>query len=266
MSGPEILKQHAGRLRTRMGACFPGSHAVFRGNDLHERLRDLDWVGLYVFGITGRRLSGAEVELLHALWVCTSYPDARLWNNRVAALAASARSSSNLGITAALAVSEAKAYGGQAGLMAMEFLQRAQRGVENGESVDILVATEIGARHIYGYGRPIPSADERIPWVVALAGRLGLDSGVHLKLAFEVERVLLPRFPQLRINYAAVYAALVADMGFSLREYQILRVPTFLAGMAPCAVEAAENPEGTLFPTPCDGVTYEGVGVRSWVR
>lgn len=266
MKGPDLLKQHAGRLRTRMGACFPGSHAVFRGNDLHARLRDLDWIELYLFGITGRRLSGAQVELLHALWVCTSYPDARLWNNRVAALAASARSSSNLGITAALAVSEARAYGGQAGLMAMEFLQRTQQRVEDGESVENLVAAEIGARRIYGYGRPIPSTDERIPWVVAKAGRLGLDGGVHLRLAFAVERALLARFPRLRINYAAVYAALVADMGLSLREYQILRVPTFLAGMAPCVVEAAENPEGTLFPTPCDEIVYEGLGVRSWAR
>lgn len=266
MKGPDLLEQHMGRLRTRMGACFPGSHAVFRGNDLHVRLLDLDWIGLYVLGITGRRPSDREIELLHALWVCTSYPDARLWNNRVAALAASARSSANLGVTAALGVSEATAYGGRAGLKAMEFLQRVRRGVEEGGTVENLVAAEIGARRIYGYGRPIASADERIPWVVALADRLGLGGGAHLGLAFEVERVLLSRYPQLRINYAAVYAALVADMGFSLREYQILRVPTFLAGMAPCVVEAAASPEGTLFPTRCDGVVYEGVEARSWGR
>ena len=44
---------------------------------------------------------------MHALWVNTSYPDARIWNNRVAALAGSARSTGNLGVSAALAVSEA---------------------------------------------------------------------------------------------------------------------------------------------------------------
>ena len=57
MSGPEILEQNVGRLKTRMGAFFAGSRAVFRGHDLHADLRDMDWVELYLFGITGRRFS-----------------------------------------------------------------------------------------------------------------------------------------------------------------------------------------------------------------
>ena len=88
MNGPELLQAHAGVLRTRVGACFPGSRAVFRGHDLHADLKDMDWVALYIFGITGRRFSSNEIRLLHAIWIGTSYPDAHLWNNRVAALAA----------------------------------------------------------------------------------------------------------------------------------------------------------------------------------
>ncbi len=66
------------------------------------------------------------------------------------------------------------------------------------------------------------------------------------------------------MNYAAVHAALIADMGLTARQYQLLRVPTFLAGMPPCLVEAAEKPEGALFPTPCVDVVYEGVPRREW--
>lgn len=264
MNGPELLARHAGRLRTKAGAAYPGSHAVFRGHDLHRELKDLDWVELYVFGITGRRLTPQQVEMLHALWVYTSYPDARLWNNRVAALAGSARSSANLGIVAALAVSEATVYGGLAGLRAITFLLSTQQRVAAGEGLPALVMAEAKAHRIYGYGRPINSTDERLPWIMALAGKLGLADGPHVKLAHAVEQVLLPHYPQLRMNYASLHAALIADMGLSAREYQLLRIPTFLAGMPPCLVEAAEQPEGALFATPCSGVAYEGVARRHW--
>lgn len=264
MSGPDLLRRRAGRLQTAVGACYPGSHAIFRGHDLHRELMDLDWVALYVFGITGQRLSPDQVELLHGIWVCTSYPDARLWNNRVAALAASSRSSANLGVAAALAVSEATVYGGLAGLRAITFLQTAQRQVAAGAELAPLVLAEARAHRIYGYGRPINSHDERLPWIMALARRLGLDAGPHVRLAYQVEQVLLAYYPQLRMNYACLHAALVADMGLSARQYQLLRIPTFLAGMPPCVAEAAEQPEGTLFPTPCAGVAYEGVARRPW--
>lgn len=264
MSGPQWLLRRAGRLRSAVGACYPGSHAIFRGHDLHAELMGLDWVDLYVFGITGRRLTPAQIALLHGIWVCTSYPDARLWNNRVAALAASARSSTNLGVAAALAVSEATVYGGLAGLRAFAFLQSARRQVAAGAALAPLVLAEARAHRIYGYGRPINAHDERLAAIMALAGRLGLADGAHVALARQVEQVLLPHYPRLRMNYACLHAALIADMGLSARQYQLLRIPTFLAGMPPCAVEAAAEPEGALFPTPCAGVAYEGVARRPW--
>lgn len=264
MSGPDILRRYAGRLKTRVGACYPGSHAMFRGHDLHRDLRNLDWVDLYVFGITGRRLTSGQIELLHAIWVNTSYPDARLWNNRVAALAGSTRSSANLGIVAGLALSEAQVYGGGAGLRAIDLLQRAVIEHERGGDLETLVLAEARQRHIYGYGRPINSTDERNPVVLAIAARLGLDHGPHLRAAYAIERILLPHWPQLRMNYAALHAALIADMGLTAREYQLLRIPTFLAGMPPCQVDAAERPAGTTLPTPCEGVAYAGVPDRTW--
>ncbi|QGZ37918.1 hypothetical protein IP92_03118 [Pseudoduganella flava] len=266
MNGPELLQRHAGKLTTRVGACWPGSHAIFRGRDLHRELSDADWVDLYVLGIVGRRLDPAEVRLLHAIWVNTSYPDGRLWNNRVAALAGSTRSSANLGIVAGLALSEAQVYGGGAGIRAFAFLQQAAAAMEAGDDLEALVLAEARARRIYGYGRPINSTDERIPVVRAIAGRLGLDQGPHLRAAYAIERILLPHWPQLRMNYAALHAALIADMGLTVRDYQLLRVPTFLAGMAPCQAEAAARPAGTTFPTPCSGVAYHGVAERTWQR
>jgi citrate synthase len=265
--GPELLASHAGVLRTSVGACWPGSRAVFRGHDLHRDLHDADWVGLYIFGITGRRFTPQQVKLMHGIWVITSYPDTRLWNNRVAALAGSARSSSVLGLTAALAVSEARIYGGGPGLRAIDFFFRAQAALREGHALKDFIRKELTSRHIYGYGRPIDSHDERLPWLIKLAREQGCADGPYFRLAFDVEKTLAELGkPALRMNYAAMSAALGADLGLSAREFQMFRVPLFFAGMPPCLAEAAKKPEGAIFPTPCNGVAYEGVAKRAWRR
>lgn len=265
MNGPELLDYHAGILRTKAGACWPGSRAVFRGHDLHRDLRDFDWLELYLFGITGRRFTAGQIKLLHGIWVLTSYPDARIWNNRVAGLAGSARSTPVLGLTAALAVSEARIYGGGPGLRAIDFFLRAGKALDAGRTLRDVVCRELESRHIYGYGRPIDSRDERLPWLAGLAREQGLDQGRHFKMAFEVEAILLEMGKShLLMNYAGMAASLGADLGLTPREFHLFRIPTFLAGMSPCWQEAAEKPEGTLFPTACSGIAYEGVPERTW--
>lgn len=267
MKGPELLAAEAGILRTRVGACWPGSHAIFRGHDLHQQFHDADWMDLYVYGITGRRFTPQQLRLLHGIWVNTSYPDTRLWNNRVAALAGNVRSSPVLGLSAALAVSEARIYGGGPGLRAINFFYRARKAVDGGQPLRAFVESELASkRHLYGYGRPIEAHDERLPFLSGLARSLGLADGPVFRMAHEIERILTAELgkPALRMNYAAMTASLGADMGLSAREFQIFRVPLFLAGMPPCLVEAAQKPEGSLFPTPCDGIAYTGVGKRAW--
>ena len=264
MNGPELLQSHSDHIKSRMGACFPGERAVFRGHDLHVELKDMDWLVLYVFGITGRRFTPQQLRLLHAMWVYTSYPDARIWNNRVAALAGSTHSTPTLALSAALATSEALIYGGHPFIRAIDFFHQALKRVEQGESLDDVVQKEIAIRFIYGYGRPITSADERIPWLLARAQELNLDQGPYLKLSFEVERILLSNNKLLRMNYAGLMAAMAADLGFTNNEFHLFVFPAFLAGMPPCFIESSEEPEGTFFPLSCAHILYEGHPKRSW--
>ncbi|HUW76798.1 MAG TPA: hypothetical protein VMV70_08955 [Gallionella sp.] len=265
MNGPELLEQHVGKLVTSAGGFIPGERAIFRGQNLHTSLKDLDWLELYLFGITGHRYSKPQMKLLHAICTFTSYPDTRLWNNRVAALAGSTRSTGTLGIAAAFAVSEAKIYGWGVVLRASEFLTRARIAVDAGADLNALVRAELKQqRGIGGYGRPIVSADERIAPLIAIAEETGFNTGPYINLAFEVEKILLEGRFRLRMNYAALAAALCADQGMSPHEYYFSSMPSFLAGMPPCYLDAVENPEGQLFPLPCRMLSYEGVPHRRW--
>ncbi len=265
MNGPQLLEEHVGRLVTSMGAFFPGERTVFRGHNLHTSLKDMDWLEIYTFGITGRRFTPQQMKVLHALWTYTSYPDARLWNNRVAALAGTARSTTPLGLGAALAISEAGIYGGIVELRASEFITRAKILVDGGADLNEIVRIELKLqRSIGGYGRPLVSGDERIPPLMVLVRQQGFDNGPHLKLAFEVEKILLAGRWRMRMNYVGLSSALCADLGMSAREYYFFAIPAFFAGMPPCYLDAAEKPEGMLFPLPCRMLSYEGVPRRRW--
>lgn len=262
-----MLRDFEGPLPTRMGACFPGERTVFRGKDLHADLKDLDWVELYTYGITGRRFSPAQVKVLHALWTYTSYPDPRLWNNRVAALAGSARSTGALGVAAAIAVSEASIYGWQPETAAADFLVRAARELDAGNLLQAVLEKELQLhRRILGYGRPVATlqVDERIPAILSLMEKEQIAQGRYLQLAFEVERGLLALGRRLPINYAAVTVAIPLDMGFSPRECYMFLLPSFQAGMPPCYIEGTERPEGATFAMRCSQLHYQGPARRRW--
>jgi len=264
-SGPDLLQENVGVLKSRMGTFYPGSHVIFRGHDLHEDLQDMDWVELYVFGITGRRFTKEQLRLMHSMWTYTSYPDVRLWNNRVAALAGSSRSTGTLGMAAALAVSEASIYGGGILARAIDFFIRTQQQLENGGDLTDCIQAELAShRSIGGYGRPLVNMDERIQPLMTLARNLGLDQGRHLRLAFAVEEKLLAGRWRMKMNYAALVAALGADIGLTPREFNLFMFPVFLAGMPPGFIEASDRPEGTLYPVSCADILYEGKPQRTW--
>lgn len=259
------LGEYEDRLVTRMGAWFPGERVVFRGLDLHQDFAKADWLALYVYGITGRSLTAAQLKMLHALWVYTSYPDPRLWNNRVVALAGTVRSTGSLGLSAALAVSDASIYGGRPCIKSIDFLIRTKKEVENGVNLIDCIRSKLQENHgVPGYGRPIIDVDERIPHLMKRAKHLGFDGGVFVKLAFDIEQILLEGRWRMRMNFAAITAALCADIGFSPRQFYLFAFPAFLAGMTPCFMEATEKPEGSLLPLRCARIDYKGPARRSW--
>jgi hypothetical protein len=148
----------------------------------------------------------------------------------------------------------------------MDFFLRAGKLFDTGLSIRQIVERELEERQfIFGFGRPINSHDERLQWLAGLAREQGLGNGKHFLLALEVEKTLLNMGKlNLQMNYAGMTASLGADLGLTPRDFHIFRIPLFLGGMPPCWLEAAEKPEGALFPTPCEGIIYEGVQQRPW--
>lgn len=260
MKGPRVLFEHEDRWVTKMGKWFPGERVVFRGRDLFDDLKGLSWMALLLFGITGRVPDEKQIRLFEGIWVlCTSYPDPRLWNNRVGALAGTVRSTATLGVSAAIAVCEASIYGHRPTIRAMDFLRRTRRSLDQGADLGECVVAELRKyRNIAGYGRPAASKDERIEPLMALADGLGLADGPAVRLAFEIEKVLRDGRWRFRMNVAAVAAGLAADQGLSEHEYYRYSVLCFTAGMFPAYLEGLNKPEGAFFPLRCERIRYLG--------
>lgn len=241
-----------------VGKVFPTERVVFRGKDLHHELKELSWFELYLYGITGRFFNERQLKILNYIWVSTSYPDPRIWNNRVAALAGTARSTGPLALSAAVAVSEATMYGGRPFVTGIDFFLRAQKALQHGESLESIVDKEIETyKTIYGYGRAMVRGDERVPHMLAFIRDLGFDQGTYVQLSLAVEN-LLKKKKQLTMNIGALYNALAADIGLTPAEYSVFMTLVFVAGMGPCYLEASEKKEGCFFPIRCSNLIYEG--------
>ncbi len=260
------LEDYEDNWETDLGAWFPGERVVFRGMDLFSELKNMPWMGLLLFGITGRTFDKKQIQLFEAIWtISVSFPDPRLWNNCIAALAGSARSTPHLGISAALAVSEAKIYGGFPFVRCIDFLIQARKEILGGRGIETLIDEELDKnRKIYGYGRPIIRHDERISALMATVRELGFEKGEHVKLAFEVEEILVKRNPMLKMNVAALMAALSADQKLTTKEFACYGSLAFSAGIVPCYVDSLTRPEGCFFPLRCLRIQYEGHSHRRW--
>jgi citrate synthase len=268
MRGPEQLLKNENCWTTDMGACFPEQgRVVLRGKELFKDLQNLSWTGLLFYAVTGRIPEDNQVRLFEGIWaICNSYPDPRIWNNRVAALAGTARSTAALAIGAATAITEASIYGHRPTMRSIDFLYRTQQKLDQGADLtDLIMIEKEKYGVIPGYGRPlIQGKDERIDPLLALAKSLGFAEGPYIKLIFKIEEILLKSRWHLHMNIAALQAALAAEQGISCREYYLLRIVGYSAGILPCYLDAVTKTEASLFPMRCERITYSGESLRSW--
>ncbi len=266
MKGPELLKHYEDNWVTDMGAWFPGERVVLRGKDVFTELNNHTWMEYLLFAVTGKQ-SKSLAMLIDQLWLLTtSYPDPRLWNNRVAALAGTTRSTCALAVAAGTAVSEAKTYGQRANRGALDFLHRAFKKIKQGQSIENIVTTELKThRSIFGFGRPVVKTDERLSPVQKYLDLKNITHGQFYKILLEINTYLTNSKYKLNLNIGGVNAALMGDNGLTSDEYLQMSTLAFCAGMMPCYIDAKSQPAGAFFPLSTTKINYTGASLpRTW--
>ena len=255
--------------QTAMGGAVLGQErVVVRGKDLFTELDKYSWQQFLLFMITGRKFDTKWVECLERLLaICINYPDPRIWNNRVAALAGTVGSTATLATSAGMAATEAKIFGGQSNLSASQFIHSALLSVQAGEDLEQIVRAELKKnRAVSGYGRPVLKRDERIIHAERVLREFDIAHGAHAQLACQVEQILMTGRWHYQMNINGLMAAVTADFGLSAEEYYLWLVNGYNAGIVACFIDAKQKPAGALFPLRCTRINYNGAGERVWVK
>lgn len=249
LNGPELLKCFEDNWQTEMGAWFPGERVVLRGKDIFSELSNQGWMEFYLYAVTGKK-SPLLARTIEGIWlISSSYPDPRLWNNRIAALGGTSRTTAALAVAAGNAASEATLYGLRTSRGSLDFLKRANQELENGIPLDTIIKKELKKyRVIYGYGRPLVNADERIAPLIQFVKSIGVTKNKFLSLALSINDYFQTSRYKYQINISAIAAAVAADFDLSIDEFYHLAILSFVGGILPCYIDSREKPEGAFLP------------------
>lgn len=255
---------------TSSGLAFLSECSIFKNKDLHHELGSLDWFSLNLFGITGREFQQKELEVLNYIWLSTSYADIRIWPNRIAALASSARTTPILAMVGGIASCDAELFVAKPLVSCLSMYLSIGKQLETrkqehkNSSLNTIIEEKINSKKtIFGYGRPITSTDERVPHLVKFLHERDMDNGRYFKMAFKIEAILKEK-KNIQMNIAALYAAVCADFGFNEVQMNLFVSLLVYAGMPPCYLDTLEKPAGTLLPLKCSDIAYTREETRAW--
>lgn len=249
---------------TSAGFAELSQYSMFRDKNLHEAFKSSSWFELNLYGITGRTFSKTELQILNYIWVSTSYADVRIWPNRIAALAGSSRATPLISMIGGLASCEAKLFVAQPLVNSLSCFYEISAKIKSGNSLEAILTEKLKNNEtVFGYGRPITSIDERVPHFIDFLHEHHADNGENFRLAFKIEKILKSE-KNIRMNIAALYSAVCADLKFSLTEMNLFVSLLVVAGMSPSYLEALEKPELGVLPLTINDIEYRGDTEKKW--
>lgn len=250
-----------------------GGWRIGRGIESHGYNLIDDLVGhhtymqIVVLNATGRMPSRNLAEWMEAAHVCLSWPDARIWCNRIGALGGSANAGPIPTVSGGLMAQDSTAYGSRTLVGGLKFISKALKTINSRKiSVEEFVEEEVrksgGKPFLMGFARPIAKGDERVNALDRVASNLEFEHGSHLKLAFQIEKELSCRFDET-MNINGYVSAFMCDRGYTASEASRLFAVVVASGITACYVDNIDNGPGMFAPIRTADVIFEGKSSRS---
>ena len=267
MSNYQLWDENRGKIKSKKGGWRIGSKVESHGYDLiNELVGNFSYMQVVILNATGKTSSRPFADWLEAAFICMSWPDPRIWCNRIGALGGSAGARMISSVCGGSMAADSRNYGTGTMPIGVEFIQHAYRTInEQGFTVEQFVDQELkkckGRPNFMGYARPVAKGDERIVAMEAVAKKLNLGIGGHLCLAYKIEEVLMQRFDET-MNLNGYTSAVFSDNGFSSSDvYRMLPV-LVSSGVAASYVDFCDQDRGAFSPITVDDITYHGVENR----
>ncbi|WP_333796625.1 hypothetical protein [Rheinheimera sp.] len=256
-----------GHIVSRIGKWVGGQDVQIRQYSLlNDLFLQKSYMQVLVLNATGRLISAELGCWLENNFMVMSYPDARIWCNQIGAFAGELHSSPTAATAAGCLAADSRAYGGSlTSKLAMEFIQQARLEVEQGVSIEQLVARvplKHGKPAIIGFARPVARHDERIEPHRRMTAALGFTDGPHLTLANQLSDYLLATFG-MGINIGGYTAAFMSDQGFSPDEVYRIKNLCVASGVMACYVDQLDQTERSFLALQCADISYQGHPART---
>ena len=266
MSNSKPWEQYHGKVITSRGGWKIGQGVKCCGYDMMtELVGKASYMQVVMLNATGRLPSRALADWVEAIHICLSWPDPRIWCNRIGALAGTSRTSSVAATSLGLLAAESNSYGIKPLLSGVEFIQYAWQQVKSGISVEDFIQEEVkkygGKPFLMGYIRPIAKGDERIPAMELISKELGFSTGKHLALAYDIEKTLNKKYGET-MNVNGYVSAFLSDQGFNPEE--VYRIFSFVvvSGVTACFSDTEQRIEGGFSPLKTSDISYKGPAYR----
>lgn len=254
--------QRRGKIHTRKGGWIIGEAVYNCGYSmLDDLVGQASFFQVLLLNVVGRLVERRLAEWLEALFICLSWPDARIWCNQIGSLAGTMQSSPVAAVCAGSLASDSDLYGPGTLIKSANFIMSARSKYKQGMSVEEIVREQQRNPRakpiIAGYARPVAKGDERVFAMCQVAQRLGFDVGEHLELAMKIENYTFEQFEET-INLAGYLTAFLCDQKFSPEEIYRFCAIMVNSGIHACYAEAADQPPESFFPLHCEDIDYQG--------
>lgn len=252
-------------IRTRVAKHLFGENLYFGHGTLADLLEHESLSSLIAMGVTGRRPTPEQRQVLEAIAVLTTSADPRIWPLKLTRLVSS-YGSVLAGYCAGQLPIEGDRIGcwvtGYAAEVLTELRDAVGPHLDDTERVAREVVELVQRRgRLPGFGVPLRPSDERMDALRAYAARVGLDRGVHWKL-HEALAGYLEKERGVARNIVIGLAAVLLDMGYPASQTaavaHFLNQNVFVAN----AVEAAEQRSAELQRLGDEHVEYVGPAPR----
>ncbi|MCF6323170.1 MAG: hypothetical protein L3J89_02415 [Gammaproteobacteria bacterium] len=250
------------KIISKKGGWFVGDGVYCHGyNMMDELVGKVSYMQVVMLNATGRLPKRPVADWFEAVHICLSWPDSRIWCNHIGALGGTMRASAVASTVAGVLATDSRSYGIKPLKEGVAFIQAAMVALKGELSVDEIVVNECekhgGKPYIMGYARPIAKGDERVPAMELVAKNLGFSVGEHLKLAYEIDRILLAQFNE-GMNINGYMSAFLSDLHFTSEEVYRICATLVASGVSACYVDMRDRPAETFLPLKCDDIDFQG--------
>lgn len=259
--------KHRNVLIDRKGGWIIGQGVHCHGYDLlRDLLGEVSYFQLIVLNATGRLPERRFADWLECAYMCLSWPDPRIWCNRVGSLVGTVGGSVSAGTAAGILAGDSIMYGPYSMIQGSKAIKQAKIELDSGLSVEAYVNAQIkntkGKIKIMGFARPIAKGDERVPEMERVSEKYGFTIGEHLQIAYKIQSYLSANYGE-SLNIGGYFSAFLVDQGFSPEEIYSITSTMVASGVTSCVIEEFDKPNESFLPLRCDDINYTGPAPRS---